>query len=185
MVYTGEDLIISRLNIHILRSFYQRLFMAASFGIICFRNISVCLRSLTALASSSCSLFLSHKHLPNDNRVKEVFLRRLFNFNTSGKLKYGFIPDIYRILGKYSLIDAFDKYINTGVFECKFLSKRLVREKIRMAHENEWRTREEHSVSLNRFLSIHEHNKVYTLWELSKKYPKYARVAQNAVCMLA
>ena len=39
-------------------------------------------------------------------RVKEVFLRRLFNFNTSVELKYGFLPDIYRILGKYSLIDA-------------------------------------------------------------------------------
>ena len=123
--------------------------------------------------------------LPNDYRVKEVFLRRLFNFNTSVKLKCGFIPDIYRILGNYSLIDAFDKYVNTGVFASKFLWKRLVREKIRMAHESEWRSRVENSVSLNRFLNIHEHNKVYILWEFSKRYPKNARFVQNAVCMLA
>ena len=40
---------------------------------------------------------------------------------------YGFVPDIIRILDKYSLSYALDEYMQTGMFMTKFSWNRLVR----------------------------------------------------------
>ena len=50
----------------------------------------------------------------------------------------GFIPDIYRILGKYSLLDFVNyKYKADGVFVSKCTWKRVVREDMKEQRETE------------------------------------------------
>ena len=60
--------------------------------------------------------------LPGDHRVKEVFNYRLVHFNESPSKKLGFLPDIYRILNKYSIVHILDEYMQT-VFRINFLGK--------------------------------------------------------------
>ena len=40
--------------------------------------------------------------LPSDCTIKQIFMHRLSHYTKNSHLQRGFIPDIYRILGKYS-----------------------------------------------------------------------------------
>ena len=54
--------------------------------------------------------------LPSDCTVKQIFMYRLSHYTKNSHLQRGFIPDIYRILGKCSLIHSPEQFIVTGNF---------------------------------------------------------------------
>ena len=58
--------------------------------------------------------------LPGGHRVKEIFIHRPVHFNKCPAKKLGFLPDIYRILNKYSIVHILDEYMQTGCFPNKF-----------------------------------------------------------------
>ena len=67
--------------------------------------------------------------LPPVYTAKDIFLYTLINFNGQISSQRGFIPDIHRILGKYSLMQVFHTVIENDTFISKGSWKRLVWEK--------------------------------------------------------
>lgn len=122
--------------------------------------------------------------LPGEYRIKQIFLNRLMQFYSSVQSSQGFFPDIYRILGKYSLINVLETFIKSGFFPTKFSWKRLVNDKMRLKHERDWGLRVETSPILRRILRIHVSNKEFVFWEFSKKFPKLSPFVFKAVRML-
>lgn len=74
--------------------------------------------------------------LDTDTTIKMLFLNRLFNFNNHPSRVRGFIPDIYKILHKYDLIDILSSYCKTGVFPSKCRWKTVVNNNIKTKQMN-------------------------------------------------
>ena len=55
-------------------------------------------------------------NLPSHLRVKELFLHRMINYFDNPGRQVGFIPDIHRILEKYSLSYVMQEFIENGIF---------------------------------------------------------------------
>lgn len=106
------------------------------------------------------------------------------NFNNRISSQRGFIPDIYRILGKYSLTYVLYTFVEKGTFISKTSWKRLVGDKIRELFETERACRFQSSVSLARIVNIQDTNKEYIMWYVCKQFPQYLPFAQKAVRML-
>ncbi|MEW8150680.1 MAG: reverse transcriptase family protein [Candidatus Thiodiazotropha endolucinida] len=123
--------------------------------------------------------------LPLDYTAKEIFLYRLVNFNGRVSSQRGFIPDIHRILGKYSLTHVLHTFAEIGTFISKTSWKRLVGDKIREIYETERACRVQSSVSVARIVNINDANKEYIMWYVCKQFPQYLPLAQKAVRMLA
>ena len=97
--------------------------------------------------------------LPLDYTAKEIFLYRLVNFNGRISSQRGFIPDIHRSLGKYSLTHVLHTFAEIGTFISKTFWKRLVGDKIREIYETERACRVQSSVSVGRIVNINDANK--------------------------
>ena len=123
--------------------------------------------------------------LPLDYTAKEIFLYRLVNFNGRISSQRGFIPDIHRILEKYSLTHVLHTFAEIGTFISKTSWKRLVGDKIREIYETERACRVLSSVSNARIVNINDANKEYIMWYVCKQFPQYLPLAQTAVRMLA
>ena len=67
--------------------------------------------------------------LPPVYTAKDIFLYRLTSFNGQLSSQSSFIPDIHRILGKYSLMKIFLTFTGNGTFIAKDSWKRVVCEK--------------------------------------------------------
>ena len=69
---------------------------------------------------------------PPDMQPKEVFLRRLHNFFTSGHInkQTGYIPDIIRILKNYNVFNFMEKYITSFEFPTKIQWQYIVNDAI-------------------------------------------------------
>ena len=95
--------------------------------------------ALTLLGSNSIEMEVDrHKlifleqlcNLPSHLRVKELFIHRLINYFENPRRQLGFIPDIYRILEKYSLSYVLQGFLENGIFVSKYAWKRLLKEKM-------------------------------------------------------
>ena len=122
--------------------------------------------------------------LPLDYTAKEVFLYRLVNFNGRISSLRVFIPDIHRILGKYSLTHVLHTFAEIGTFISKTSRKRLVGDKIREIYETERACRVQSSVSVARIVNINDANKEYIMWYVCKQFPQYLPLTKKAVHML-
>jgi len=71
--------------------------------------------------------------LPSDQFAKKVFVNRLIRFVNFDRQIRGFIPDIYRILQKYGLLDYLDCFLTTGCFVSKPEWKRVLRKCINVS----------------------------------------------------
>ena len=60
--------------------------------------------------------------------IKELFIHILVEFKSLPSSAQGFVPDIYRILGKYTLLEVLDRFESEGVFMSKMSWKHAVRE---------------------------------------------------------
>ena len=71
---------------------------------------------------------------------KRIFTARLFSALWSEtKKSYGFIPDIIRILTKYSLYNYLEIYLESLQFPSKPTWKKLVSERIHHSENTAWR----------------------------------------------
>ena len=76
-------------------------------------------------------------HLPGGFRAKEIFIHRLIHINESPVKKLGYVPDTFRILNKYSIVQVLNEYIRAGSFPNKTSWKKVVREKINALYLDE------------------------------------------------
>lgn len=125
--------------------------------------------------------------LPGYYRIKEVFLRRLVHCNGSLMSKnQGFLPDILRILDKYSISYVFGSYIESGSFMTKNAWKKFIRHTINNFYRNDLMSRLTPVNSYNRILKIHVDITFgpHVLWKLSKDCPRFKNMVQVAIRFL-
>lgn len=122
--------------------------------------------------------------LPYDYRTKDIFLYRLLDFNSQMSFQRGFIQDMYRILGKYSLTHVFHTFIENGTFISKGSWKHLVCTSIREQERVEWASKTRSSPSFKRISNIHNGEKEYIVWNLCRQSPYYLNLAYKAIPIL-
>ena len=72
--------------------------------------------------------------LDTNTTVKKMFANRLCEYNNCPIRVKGFIPDLVRIVSKYSLTDVLTTFSSTGVFPSKYTWKRLVSSSVKSKH---------------------------------------------------
>ncbi len=87
------------------------------------------------------------------------------------------MPDIYRLLAKYSLMHYAQNYVNEGDFMSKYAWKHLVNNAVDSLEELLWKGRLAADVSLNSLTYIHTELKPFAIWEFSKQFPMYSTSA--------
>ena len=137
--------------------------------------------ALTLLGSNSIEMEVDRRklifleqlcNLPSHLHVKELFIHRLINYFENPRRQLGFIPDICRILEKYSLSYVLQGFLENGIFVSKYAWKRLLKEKMSSLDREELLRKATESTSLTRFLGIHNSSEPYMLYRISKETPK-------------
>ena len=123
-------------------------------------------------------------NLPPQYCVKEMFIHRLLEFKSQPSSVKGYFSDIYRLLGKYSLLDAFNGFENDGIFMSKFSWRRLVRANMETVYEADRCLKSVNSENAKSVMRITEPNREYLLWDISREIPKYLPFIQRAVRLL-
>lgn len=113
--------------------------------------------------------------------TKELFTHRLINYVENPRRKVGFMPDILRILDKYSLRYVLENFIDTGIFMTKHVWKKLVRKRIDDVVREEWQHRMTTDTNLNKFLTFHNVYEPCVFWKISKSNPKLSKYCQNCI----
>ncbi|MES9880824.1 MAG: reverse transcriptase family protein [Sedimenticola sp.] len=123
--------------------------------------------------------------LPVETRIKDIFSVRLVSFVTGQRGQRGFMPDIFRILEKYSLLEYVNNYVSTGRFVSKYTWKSIVNKAVNVYAECKWHDRMQTDTTLSKYKHIHTVVNPFHMWYLSKLYPKYSRQCKNSVFLLA
>ena len=113
-----------------------------------------------------------------------IVLRRFLYTGLLSIKVVGFFADIYRLLGKYSLLDFLKKFENDGEFVSKYSWKRIIRASMQLVRDAEWNRKCVNSANANSIIRIKEFNREYVFWEVSRAFPKYYSLIQKAVRML-
>ena len=122
--------------------------------------------------------------LPSQYCIKELFIHRLVEFKSHPCSVQGFVPDIHRILGKYSFLEVLDRFESEGVFMSKMSWKHAVRENMKLTIDREWRLKSSNLSEVNSILRITDLNSEFVFWEVSIEFLKYYPIIQKAVRML-
>ena len=123
-------------------------------------------------------------NLPSHLLVKEFFIHRLMNYFDNPRRQVGFIPDMHRILEKYSLTFALQDFMEHGRFLSKYSWKRLLTERMSSQCRNELLLKANDSASLTRFLKIHDSPEPYMLYHVVRETPKLYKYGKLAVRLL-
>ena len=120
--------------------------------------------------------------MPSHLQVKELSTHRLLHYNENSVRQLGFIPDIYRLLGKYPT-DKCPRII-LGGFIPKFAWRCLLHEKLSVICTEESLRKISTSESLSRFILIHCRYCPYNMYQISKEMQKCIRTTKKAVRLL-
>lgn len=116
--------------------------------------------------------------------TKEMFIYRLVNFIENPKFKIGFIPDIFKILNKYSLKYILDNFLETGTFMPKYTWKRLIRKRIDNLVKEEWYVRLSADLNLCNLLTFHDGYDPCSFWKASRGNLKLLKCSQSCVKLI-
>ncbi|CAG2221397.1 unnamed protein product [Mytilus edulis] len=111
--------------------------------------------------------------------TKQIFIYRLFQyFGDTSRKQHGFIPDVTKILSKYSLLNFLNSYMFTGCFPTKLQWKNIVNGAINQheKHRKEERMRSDNDFT--RFLRLSENNGYDFIWQYAK-YTGRLRTAKH------
>ena len=122
--------------------------------------------------------------LPADYTAKDILLYRLLNLNNQISFQRGFIPDIYRILGKYSLLPILITFVENGTFVSKTSWKNLVNENIRELCAAERARKVQVCPLLKLIINIYGMDRDFIMWKFCKQCQHYLSLTYKAVCML-
>lgn len=103
---------------------------------------------------------------------KEIFITCLFlHLSNPSKQKFGFVPDITRILEKYGLFDFLKRYIDGQPFPKKSQWKNIVYDKLNQIETSKWKSGMLRKQELNIYQRIHTNLKPLSIWEAAKRTP--------------
>ena len=109
--------------------------------------------------------------------VKTLFMIRLFQYQCkTTKVHRGFIPDIVRILYKYSLYTYLTGFISSGYFPSKLSWKNICKSEIWGNEERQWKVRLNESNDFSRFHIVHNNLQPSVFWQIAYKRQNSRRV---------
>ena len=125
-------------------------------------------------------------HLSSDFLSKDIFNNRLIRFIDNPHNKYGFFPDLYRILQKYDLVNFLSNYVTYGIFPTKYHWKTVIRDSIERICSLNINTRMESDSKLQIY-SLYNNNyfRCSPLWLFCKKHPKMLNECQSTIKILS
>ena len=106
-------------------------------------------------------------------RIQTIFANRLIQFMSHPRKTQGFMPDIYRILGKYHLTEILTEYISSAFFPTLRQWKKRLKLNIHKSAEFDFRARVIQEDSLNNFLNIQGEIAPNSIWYFSQLYRDY------------
>ena len=93
----------------------------------------------------------------------------------------GFIPDVFRILEKYGLLDCIDNYLANGTLPSEHEWKTLVKERIARKQSDIWLKGVSEKPELINYGKVHTNLQHLNLWQVTKRNPLYIREILNTV----
>lgn len=118
-------------------------------------------------------------------KIKSIFVYRVFHFLNNPRKSKGFIPDIFKILGKYKLSNTINEYLRTGYFPSKSSWKTIVRESVLEKSNADLQLRMVNDQDLYMLFDIHNEYHLSCIWEFSRLYPVYRKQCITAAVALS
>lgn len=103
-------------------------------------------------------------------KIKDVLVHRITSFISFPKIAKGFVPDIYRILGKYNLTQFFLNYLHDGIFPSVGVWKYKVKLAVKNQVVFDWNNRLLCDASLNTFSLVQSEYETCNLWNFCREY---------------
>ena len=116
--------------------------------------------------------------------VKTLFMQRLLSYQSNSDKQIGFIPDIVRLLSKYSLVHVYDQFIQHTNFPSKNLWKREVRSRIQSNAIALWENRTS-TAEFSDFKCLHRVYEPHWLWQFAKNNPQVLHCCRSVIQMIA
>ena len=107
----------------------------------------------------------------------------MINYFDNPSRQVGFIPDIHRLLEKYSLSYVRQEFIENGTLKLIYSWKRILKLKMSSLSRDELLLKANNSVSLSHFLDIHNSSEPYLLYKI-KEPPTIYEYGKLAVRLL-
>ena len=120
-------------------------------------------------------------------KFKTMFVNRLAMFMNNPRNCTGFMPDIYRILGKYNLLYVLRNFLEKADFKSIESWKRTVKLSIKRYVDHEFKVNLEANASLFQFETIQSEFMPCSLWHFSRIYREQldnCLTAVNVICRL-
>ena len=119
---------------------------------------------------------------PSTTIHKYLFITRFSSYlNKLVAKPLGFIPDIFRILEKYGLLDCIDNYLADGTLPSEHEWKTLVKERLARNQSDIWLKGVSEKPELINYGKVHANLQPLNLWEVAKRNPLYIREILNTV----
>ncbi|KAH3784863.1 hypothetical protein DPMN_162935 [Dreissena polymorpha] len=109
---------------------------------------------------------LSPKYL-----VKDVFHNRLLRYMNLENQRVGFMADVYRLLGKYGLLQFLNEYIETGLFPTKFTWKMIIDTTVNLQAKLDVAQRHLRSDQYNLLENVIKPDNGSPLWDIARANP--------------
>ena len=117
-------------------------------------------------------------------RIQTIFANRLMQFMSYPRKTQGFMPDIYRILGKYQLTYVLTEYISSAFFPTLRQWKKRLKSNIHKSAEFDFRSRLIQDYSLNNFLKIQGEITPNSIWYFSQLYRDYLPYCRTVIFII-
>ncbi len=117
---------------------------------------------------------------------KKMFVTRLAIFNQNQDCNQtGYIPDIYRLLRKYSLVEHLDSFASHRRFPKQHQWKQRVKKAVTSVQTCDWKHRVTSHTDTAHFLNIHDAIQPHSAWQVSKHLPRLKKAAHYLVKLCA
>lgn len=123
--------------------------------------------------------------LPCQYLAKQIFTNRLVRYNNcSERQSLGFLPDIFRLLHKYNLLDYVNIYFESASFPTKCVWKSVLKRHVYQYEHNKCMINLESELTPRLCNSLFPNQGPCLLWRISRKYPNAKRYCVTAVYVL-
>jgi hypothetical protein len=123
--------------------------------------------------------------LDTNKKAKIVFVTRLIKFMNSPRKQRGFIPDIYRIFGKYHLTSFLIDYVHSASFPSISCWKNIIKKHISTQVDFEYHNKSISDNCIREFISIHNEFIPCSIWRFCEIYRDYLTYCRTVVVIMS
>ncbi len=117
-------------------------------------------------------------------RVKRIFASRLVKYINEPSKIIGFMPDIYRICGKYNLTNILNVYVRKRVISCNSRLEKYCKNAIRQKANTDLSHRLLNDEGLVEFTVIHNQYIPCSIWRFGQIYRHYLPYCKTAATII-